>query len=211
MNHDPVKSGFTNVTREVKDKTFDPRVARGEAAREQSVTLMGKMAERAKFEAEMFKDRGDFGAEEAAAEQVELEKLRAQRLQEMREEGNSQAGPGEHATVSEEQFAKRLMEQHQSGAGVTVAHFPESGSECSTWIDAHLKRRAAKYRDSTFVTVPEQAAANMPFIEEVPAVVCFDGNEIGGVLERPERFVDEDDFCVDVDRWLAMMHHEEWA
>jgi len=49
----------------------------------------------------------------------------------------------------------------------------------------------------------------MPFINETPAVVCFAGNEIGGVLEKPTRGdLDFDDFCLDCDRWLELMHED---
>ena len=207
MKHDAVTSGFTHVTREVKDRSYDPRVARSEASREQSASLLGKMAVRAKADAEIHSGTAIIAEEQQARE---LEQLRASRLQEMmrqQEEKGTQAAPGEHAKIDEKQFCERLQQQHRSGEGMTIAHFPEEGGEFSEWIDGHLKRRCYKYAKTTFVTVPEQAAANMPFINELPAVVCFDGNEIGGILEPTgDRHLDEDDFCLDVDRWLAMMH-----
>ena len=111
-----------------------------------------------------------------------------------------------------------------------LALFPNVKAEYSQWMEQHLQSVASKFSSSRFVVVPEEAATRIPFVESTPCIVCFDGNEIGGVLDAPKsrsaacrevksksksRYrteesqdsnMDVDHFCRDIDRWLEMMH-----
>ena len=180
-------SAFSNAKERAKlEKTYDPRTEARDGP-----TLLSKMAERAKMDSDLYKQ-----SVSAEQEELELNDIRMRRLEELRAE--SQGSTDEdlpYRSLKEEQFAQMLMAQHQSGQGVLVCHFPMNGSEHSKWIDEHLSRVATKrkYSNTKFVHVPEEAAARMPFINSTPAVVCFAGNEIGGVLESPARSIDMED------------------
>jgi len=191
-----------------KYKEHDPRTeARAD------ITTMGGLTERAKMENAMSQPTQGAVADEDDAELRRLRQdMRAVRMAEMQAEQQA-TNANSYRAITEEEFAKGLMEQHQAGEGITICHFPENGSRYSQWLDEHLARRAhsEKFASTKFIVVPETAADRMPFVSNTPTVVCFDGNSIGGVLERPKVMsIDVDDFCLDVDRWLAMMHGHEW-
>ena len=215
LNHEAETSGFTEVNEKMYEKSFDPRAGRVASARESQMTVMGKMAAR---DADLYKRRveGSSGVDEAKNDQAEkeLEKLRQLRLVELREENHSVGGEGSCRVLTEEEFAHQLGRQHQSGEGTTVAFFPSDGSkEFTEWIGDHISKKKVgnKYTKTNFVRVPEEAAANMPFINTTPCLVCFDGREIAGILDKPHSAtIDIDDFCLDIDRWLAMVHGKEW-